>query len=468
MEVSYKMPTLYRPELLSMEGAFHAGIGMLVGDDGTILNIGADLPVEDATRVEMSGRAMLPGLVNGHSHTFQRLIRGVAEHRGPNGDDFWAWRNTMYRAASQLTPEEVYDVARMAFLEMALTGITAVGEFHYLHRQPDGTAYDDPNLLSKAVIDAARSVGLRICLLRVAYSRAGYQMTPNPGQRRFYETNVEYLNSMERLAADIQGLGSTVTFGVAPHSIRAVTLDEVKTIHEWAQMRGLPIHMHMAEQTAELAACEREYGSTPVKLMAESGLLSSHTTLVHAIHVTAEEIAAIGKAGSTICSCPTTERNLGDGIIDADQACAAGIPFSFGTDSQANINLLEDARELDYHLRLKRQRRVLLDGIHGEEISQRLFGYATTGGAKSLGMNTGELKAGWPADFFTIDLNDVSIAGSAPDELLSTIVFGSERTAVCDVVSNGRPIISNRQSAFAEEIVTRYTAVARRLSALPS
>jgi formimidoylglutamate deiminase len=226
--------------------------------------------------------------------------------------------------------------------------------------------------------------------------------------------------------------------------------------------------MHMAEQTAELAACKREYGSTPVKLMAENGLLSSRTTLVHAIHVAPEEFAAIARANTTICSCPTTERNLGDGIIDADQACDAGVPFSFGTDSQANINLLEDARELDYHLRLKQQRRVLLDGIHGEEIAQRLFGYATTGGANSLGMNTGELKAGRPADFFTVDLNDLSIAGATPEELLSTIVFGSERTAVCDVVSNGRVIVSSRQSALTEEIVMRYTAVARRLSALPA
>ena len=398
------MSTLYRPELLYMDGAFHGGMGLLVEDDGAILNIGKDLSAEGATVIAMSGKAMLPGLVNGHSHTFQRLIRGVAEHRRVNGDDFWAWRNTMYRAASQLTPEELYDVARMAFLEMAFTGITAVGEFHYLHRQPDGTAYDDPNLLSKAVIDAARSVGLRICLLRVAYSRAGYQLSANPGQARFYETNVEYLNSMERLASDIRGLDPTVTLGVAPHSIRAVTLNEVRHVNEWAELRGLPIHMHMAEQTAELAACEREYGSTPVKLMAENGLLSSRTTLVHAIHVTSEEIAAIAASGATICSCPTTERNLGDGIIDADQACAAGVPFSFGSDSQANINLLEDARELDYHLRLKQQRRVLLDGINGQEISQRLIGYATTGGANSLGMNIGELKAGRPADFFTVDL----------------------------------------------------------------
>jgi formimidoylglutamate deiminase len=468
MEVSNTMPTLYRPELLYFEGAFHRGMELLVGDDGAILSIGTDTSPESATVVAMPGKAMLPGLVNGHSHTFQRLIRGVAEHRGVNGDDFWAWRNTMYRAASQLTPEELYDVARMAFLEMAFTGITAVGEFHYLHRQPDGTAYDDPNLLSKAVIDAARSVGLRICLLRVAYSRAGYQLPPSPGQTRFYETNLEYLNSMERLAADIQGLDPTVSFGVAPHSIRAATIDEVRRASEWAQLRGLPIHMHMAEQTAELDACVREYGSTPVKLMAENGLLTSSTTLVHAIHVTSEEIAAIGRAGTTICSCPTTERNLGDGIIDADQACAAGIPFSFGTDSQANINLLEDARELDYHLRLKQQRRVLLDGINGEEIAQRLFGYATTGGAKSLGMNTGELKAGLPADFFTVDLNDLSIAGVTAGELLSTIVFGSERTAICDVVSNGRVLVANRQSPLTEEIVTRYTAVARRLSSLPA
>jgi formimidoylglutamate deiminase len=456
------MPTLYLPDLLYTEGAFRSGPGLLVGDDGVILRIGSDLSAEGLTTVRMPGKAILPGLVNGHSHSFQRLIRGVAEHCGPNGDDFWAWRNTMYRAASQLEPDEVFDVARMTFLEMALSGITAVGEFHYVHRQQDGTPYEDPNLLAKRIIDAANSVGLRICLLRVAYARAGYELPPNPGQQRFYESCDEYLESVNRLADDLRGGPSTVSMGVAPHSIRAVTLEDLKHISEWAKERQLPIHMHIAEQTAEIAACEREYGLSPVRLLAQNGLLSDRLTLVHAIHTSPDEVAAMAAANVTICSCPTTERNLGDGIVDAETAIRQGIRFSFGSDSQATINLLEDARELDYHLRLKQQRRVLLDGIGGEDMAARLFRYATVGGAQSLRINTGLLEAGRPADFFSVDLQDVSIAGVAPEELLPMVVFSLERTAVRDVVMNGRAVVTDGRHALGHEIVSRYREVARR------
>jgi len=456
------MPTLYLPDLLYTEGAFRPGLGLLVGDDGSILRIGSDLAADNLTTVKMPGRAILPGLVNGHSHSFQRLIRGVAEHCGPNGDDFWAWRNTMYRAASQLEPDDVFDVARMTFLEMALSGITAVGEFHYVHRRQGGTPYDDPNLLAKRIIDAANSVGLRICLLRVAYARAGYELPPNPGQQRFYESCEEYLESVDRLADDLRDGPSTVSMGVAPHSIRAVMLESLKRISAWAEERQLPIHMHIAEQAAEIAACEREYGLSPIRLLAQHGLLSDRLTLVHAIHTSPDEVAALAKANVTICSCPTTERNLGDGIIDAEKAIEQGILFSFGSDSQATINLLEDARELDYHLRLKRQRRVLLDGIDGEDMAARLFRYATVGGAQSLRMKAGVLEPGRPADFFSVDLQDVSIAGVAPEELLSMIVFSLERTAVRDVVMNGRAVVTEGQHALTDEIVTRYRQVASR------
>lgn len=461
------MPTLYLPELLYTDGAFHEGVGILVDEQGSILAIGKDLPATNANVICLPGKAVLPGLVNGHSHSFQRLIRGVAEHAGENGDDFWAWRNTMYRAALHLTPNELYDVARMAFLEMALSGITAVGEFHYVHRQPDGSAYDDPNLLAKRVIDAAKSVGIRICLLRVAYARAGYDLPPNPGQLRFYETTDDFLSAADLLATDVADL-PTVSMGVAPHSIRATTLEGVERVARWANENDKPIHMHMAEQTAELTACEREYGLTPVALMAKSDLLSPRLTLVHAIHVTDEEVAALGAAGTTICSCPTTERNLGDGIIDADAAIVAGIPFSFGSDSQATINLLEDARELDYHLRLKQQRRVLLDRINGQAMATRLFSYATIGGARSLLLNTGTLEVGRPADFFVVDLNDVSIAGSTKEELLSTIVFTLERTGVTDVVVNGSHIVADHAHPQSSEIIAQYRAVARRVASIPS
>jgi formimidoylglutamate deiminase len=458
------MPTFYLPELLFSDATFHTGVGLLVDDQGLIVQVAAVPEDSSANIVRMPGKALLPGLVNGHSHTFQRLIRGVAEHCGANGDDFWAWRNTMYRAASSLEPDELFDVARMAFLEMALSGITAVGEFHYVHRAPDGSGYADANVLAKRVIDAANSVGLRICLLRVAYARAGFDMPPNPGQRRFYETTEEFLEASTELAEFVGKGPSTVSMGVAPHSIRAVRLESLKRITSWAADRRLPIHIHVAEQTAEIVACEREYGARPVALLAQHGLLSERMTLVHAIHTAPEEVDAIATSGSTICSCPTTERNLGDGILAAESAIARGIPFSFGTDSQATINLLEDARELDYHLRLERQRRVVLDRIDGKDISARLFSYATAGGAHSLGINSGRLEPGRVADFFTVDLKDVSIAGSSVEELLPTVVFSLERTAVRDVAVNGRIILADGEHALGSEIVERYVRVAARVA----
>lgn len=457
------MPTLYLPDLIYAGDAFRSGEGLLVGDDGVILRIGSGLPTGGAAMVRMPGKALLPGLVNAHSHSFQRLIRGSAEHCGPNGDDFWAWRNLIYQAASPLEPEDVFDVARMAFLEMALSGITAVGEFHYVHARPDGAPYDDPNLLTKRVIEAANSVGLRICMLRAAYARAGYDLPQDAGQQRFYESGDEYLRNVEYLAAELLNAPSTVSMGVAPHSVRGVKLDALARIAEWAEVRGLPIHLHAAEQATEIAACEREHGDPPIRLLARYGLLSNRMTLVHAIHTAPDEVEAIAGAGAIICACPTTERNLGDGIIDAQSAIERGILFCFGSDSQANIHLLEDARELDYHLRLQRRRRVLLDGIDGEDISSRLFRYATQGGATSLGLSSGALEAGRPADFFTIGLDDVSIAGVAPRELLPMVVFGLERTAIRDVTIDGRMVVREGRHAQGEEIISRYRELAGRL-----
>ena len=455
-------PTVYCPDLVYLDGKFVSGHGVRVGADGMIAGIGQAEAEVAGHVVRMPSRALLPGLVNGHSHSFQRLIRGRAETRGASGNNFWTWRNTMYRAAHAPDTGDVYDVARMTFLEMALAGITSVGEFHYLHKRPDGAAYNDANELAKQVVAAARSVGLRICLLRVAYLRAGYKLEPNRGQTRFYETLPEYLKNTEALAgavAEQTGVG----IGVAPHSVRAVPLDALKEIAQWAEGRELPIHMHVAEQRAENAACEEEYGATPVQLLARNGLLTSRSTLVHAIHITPDELDALADAKATVCSCPTTERNLGDGIIDAEAAIAKGVGFCFGSDSQATIDLLEDARELDYHLRLVREQRVILDGVAEMDISQRLLGYATAGGARSLGVNAGELRPGACADFFTVDLNDVSIAGATAEGLTAAVVFGMDRAAVCDVVIGGERIVDNGRHTQQHEIVQRYRELSERV-----
>jgi formimidoylglutamate deiminase len=433
------MTTLYRPDLLYADGRFQSGSGLLIDNDGRILD--PDAETDSGNIVYLPGKAILPGFVNTHSHSFQRLIRGKSESRVTSGKDFWSWRGTMYHAAAHLSPDEVYNVARMAFLEMVLAGTTTVGEFHYLHAAPIGSPYEDPNLLAKKVIAAARSIGIRIALLRSAYLRSGYQLPPDPGQRRFYETLPAFLGNMAALANEIPATPA-VSLGVAPHSIRAVPLDSLREIASLARDRHLPLHMHISEQVAENEACLREYGSTPIALLAKERLLGPDWTAIHATHTTAEEIAQLADANATICACPTTERNLGDGILAAGHVMRSGISVALGSDSQAQIDPLEDARELDYHLRLAQQQRAILDQIGNVPLARRLYNCATTN-----------------ADFFTIDLHDPSIAGHSADDLLPLIVFGLDRTAVRDVCVNGRLILRDGLHPLQDEIVSRYAEV---------
>jgi formimidoylglutamate deiminase len=422
------------PDYVYVDGRFQAGRAVVCDDTGKIVEVSENVP--DAIRLK--GRALLPGMVNAHSHAFQRVIRGRTEHRSQHStDSFWTWREQMYTAANTLEPQDLYTVSRLAFLEMALTGITAVGEFHYIHHSRDGSPYSDPNLLEREVIRAARDVGIRIALLRVAYARAGYQTDPNPQQVRFIEDSPDvYLKNLEQLL-DVND--DMAWIGVAPHSVRAVPLDYLKTIVAFANERGLPVHMHVAEQPAEVSACIAEHGRSPVALLETEGLLSKRFTAVHAIHMTPKDIAALARSGAFVCACPTTERNLGDGIVPADAYFDGGVRIALGSDSQIQIDLLEDARELEYHLRLQKMERNVLAPM----LAERLFDCATINGAASIGFDGGRIKPGAPADFFTVDLNDLSIAGSSPDDLLSNIVFSLARTAVRDVVVGGKRIIEN-------------------------
>jgi formimidoylglutamate deiminase len=458
--------TLYLPEILFAKSSLTPGTGLLVDADGLVAGVFAkDAAPAEAQLISLPGKALLPGLANAHSHTFQRLFRGRAEGRIAGGDTFWAWREQMYRAAAFLSPEDLYDVARATFLEMVSAGITAVGEFHYLHRDPHGKAYSDPNLLSRQVIAAAQSVGLRICLLRTAYFRAGFNLPPHPGQLRFYESLDEYLRNLEELASSYS-LTQNVTVGAAPHSIRAVPLQAIQQIAATAPGR-MPLHMHISEQPKENIACIAEFGMTPVSLMANHGILSPETTLIHAIHLTPGEFNSVAAAGATICSCPTTERNLGDGIFPADIAARLGIPVAFGSDSQAQIDILEDARQLEYHLRLRDGQRGILDAPE-QPIGSSLFRAATANGYRSLGLPGGSLATGQPADFFTVDLDDLSILGLDAESLSTQAVFSLSKSAIRDVAVQGRLILKDGEHKEAEEIRSRYREVQTRYLAAGS
>ncbi len=451
--------TAYEPELLYRDERFVRGGRMLVEPDG---RIGNEADAEKVVR--LVGKVLLPGFVNAHSHAFQRLIRGRAESRAVSGRDFWSWRNTMYQAAAALSPDDMFDVTRMCFLEMVKAGITTVGEFHYVHNRPDGTAYSDANTLARQVIRAAHSVGLRIVLLRSAYLRAGFELAPDAGQQRFYESADTYIENTAALLDEMAG-ASNVTVAVAPHSLRAVPLSDLHRIASWARERKLPIHMHVAEQTGENDACLREYGATPVQLLAREGLLGPDFVAVHAIHLDDREREQFAASGAIICSCPTTERNLGDGIVAADASLALGVRHAFGSDSQAQIAPLEDARELDYHLRLQQQQRAVLDQPSEDRpaIAPLLLRCATRTGAEALGTAAGNLRAGELADMVTFALNDLSIAGHHETSLLPALVFGAERSAVRDVMVAGRFILRDGHHPLEEEIVRRYRELSDRV-----
>ncbi|HEX8069610.1 MAG TPA: formimidoylglutamate deiminase [Pyrinomonadaceae bacterium] len=524
MATGAKTLTAWLPELLYADGRFVRGAALVADAAGRVVAVTHAYERLGARVVPLKGRALLPGLVNAHSHSFQRVIRGRTEHRAAARDSFWTWREQMYAAAERLAPADLYDAARMAFLEMVLGGITAVGEFHYLHRAPGGDLYADPNLLAAEVVRAARDVGLRIALLRVAYARAGFDTPPDPRQARFIEPDAEtFLTHTAELGrtlaraddqlistddqptgADVNAAGAdaheartdahaagaraprAAWVGVAPHSVRAVPLAYLQAVAAYARQRALVLHMHIAEQPAELAACVREQGRTPVALLADEGVLDARFTAVHAVHVTPAEIDRLARAGAHVCACPTTERNLGDGVVPADKFFAAGIPVALGTDSHVQIDLLEDARALEYHLRLQRLERAVLapaptqtDAPPGQAaassaqmnappaqlsaLAARLFACATEAGARSIGAPGGELAPGRAADFFTVALDDPSIAGAAAADLLPAVVFALARTAVRDVAVGGRLVVEDGRHAAQGEIVTRFAKLQRKL-----
>lgn len=455
------MQTLLADHVL-LDGQIRSQVGITIDDDGTIVSVGQ--APEGSETVRLRGRLLIPGFVNGHSHAFQRAIRGRSEYRVPGreSDDFWTWREQMYAAAQRLSPEDVEAVSHMAFVEMARAGITTVGEFHYLHHQADGTRYADPDELAHRVAAAAEAAGIRLVLLRVGYARAGYGRDPDPRQALFIDRSPEEtLASVERLRS--RGL----RVGVAPHSVRAQPLHWLRTLGAYAKEHGLPLHMHVSEQPREIDECLAEHGMRPVDLLAREGLLDDRFTGVHGVHLTDGERRALGEVGSTICACPTTERNLGDGIVAAKELFEAGVSICFGTDSQIEIAPLQDARALEYHLRLRDLQRALLGHPEGDDtpdrMAARLLECTAASGARSLGVETGRLEVGLPADLLSFDLDDPSICGAGPDTLLSTLVFSAERTALTDVWANGRKIVSEGRHFAQEAAVSKFREVMDRL-----
>ncbi len=431
-------------------------------EDGLIASIGYG-PWD----VDLGEVVIAPGVINGHSHAFQRVIRGRTEFLDASRphEDFWSWRTLMYAAAGRLTPESIEAVSRMSFLEMALTGVTHVGEFHYVHHQADGTPYEDPNELAHRVIAAARSVGIRITLLKVAYHRGGVGKPASPQQRRFIEPDVDtYLKHSAALGARYAS-DPEVSVGLAPHSIRAVPGHWLDGVAEYSDETGCVVHIHACEQRRELEESIAEYGAGPVPVFADRGLLNPRVTLVHATHLNEDDLALMAHERPTVCACPTTERNLGDGFLPATALSERRVPISLGSDSQAQIDLWADVRLVEYHERLLKERRNVLamtreawfeDDAQRLETADVLWPMLNAHGARSLGSEAGTLAVGRPADFITIDLNDVSIAGTTQETVKSDLVFSLQSRAVRDVYVGGRPIVEDGVHPQEAEIVARF------------
>jgi formiminoglutamate deiminase len=381
--------------------------------------------------IERDGdRILLDGLATAHSHAFQRALRGLTQRRASGGDSFWSWRGLMYQLAERLDPESIYAASRLAYAELAMAGVTAVGEFHYVHHQPDGTPYDDRIALADAVVRAARDCGLRICLLRVLYHRAGAGRPAEGAQRRFSDAGVDdALADVDTLDARFAG-DDGVTVGLAPHSVRAVPRAWLGEAARFAADRGMPLHMHVAEQRRELAECQAEHGLTPVQLLAADELLSDRFVAVHATHLTDDEVRALGDARAFACICRTTERDLGDGHCDAAALVAAGVRLCTGVDSHAVSDPFEEARAIELDDRSRAEARHLVAD------PPALLEAASGHGYAAIGM------AGLAArDRVVLDAGDPALIGATEPLLADAVVYGAGPRAVTAVEVAGDRIV---------------------------
>ncbi len=380
----------------------------------------------------------MPALANAHSHAFHRALRGRTQGRRGT---FWTWRDLMYRVADRLDPDNYYRLARATFAEMAMAGIGVVGEFHYVHHRRGGGAYDDPNAMGVALAAAATDAGIRLTLLDTLYLHGGFASAPDvgyaplrPEQTRFSDGSPQaWLERLNHLAATVGGPQTAV--GAAVHSVRAVDPASIGMAARWAARHHAPLHVHVSEQPEENRQCLAVHGRTPIAVIADAGGLGPATTLIHATHATEEDISMVGEAGAICCLCPTTERDLGDGIGPSEDLARAGARLCLGSDSHAIVDLFEEARAVEMGQRVTKLQR----GVHATEA---LAAMATRNGYRSLGWKEGGVLAGGRlADFTTISFKSARLAGVDPAHARAAAVFAASGADVHQLVVGGVPVV---------------------------
>lgn len=420
-------------------------------DNGLILS--ATAGAEQTPEATKLSGLTIPGMANTHSHAFHRALRGRT-HEGTGS--FWTWRDQMYAVAQKLTPDSYYQLARAVYGEMVLAGITAVGEFHYVHHQPDGTPYADPNAMGLALLAAATDVGLRITLLDTAYLRGGIAGTSPDGylsiderQQRFSDGSVE--NWTDRVS-DLLGASDSdrVQVGAAIHSVRALTVSEMKQVGGFVNKNDLPLHVHLSETLTENHECENAFAVSPTELLERADVLSQRLTAIHATHMSDTDINLLRLYQSGVCMCPTTERDLADGIGPSTRFAEAGIDISLGSDSHAVIDMFEEARAVELNERL-------LSHVRGNHSIDALAAMTSTNGCRALGWQGGRIQVGQLADFVSVRLVSIRTAGSDQNTALGSVIYSASPTDVDSVIIGGEVVVTggkHRSVDVAAELAT--------------
>lgn len=409
---------------------------------GTLTEVTPETDAPDG--VAHAAGPVLPGMPNLHSHAFQRAMAGLTEYRANPADSFWSWRDLMYRFALKITPDALAAIARWLYVEMLKCGYTSVCEFHYVHHAQDGSRYPQLAELGTRVIGAAQSAGIGITMLPVSYQFSGFGgQPPRDDQRRFINTPdglLELIDAMRRAAPEHGGL----RYGVAPHSLRAVSESGLRTLLD-SLPADAPVHIHIAEQTAEVDDCVRTYGARPVQWLLDHFDVDTRWCLVHATHLDAAETEALAESGAVAGLCPSTEANLGDGVFPAVDYLAHGGAIGIGSDSHASVDWRAELRLLEYGQRLVHRARNVLAGSTQAHVADRLFDASLTGGALASGRPIGELHAGCRADWLVLDPDHPAIAEHDSASWLSGVVFAEHgATPVRDVYTGGVRVVSDR------------------------
>ncbi|MEF7612714.1 formimidoylglutamate deiminase [Aquincola sp. MAHUQ-54] len=438
-----------------LPAGWHDGVLLAVDAQGHWAEVrpGVAEPPPDAQRL---AGPVLPGLVNAHSHAFQRAFAGLAERREQAADDFWSWRDRMYQVALRITPGQLRAIATHLYVELLRGGYTQVCEFHYLQHDEDGSPYGDPLAMSWALADAAADAGIGLTMLPVLYERAGFaQPALRPDQRRFASTAEGIWATRQRLAASGRPL---LTAGLALHSLRAAPPEAIGRLRTLAEGFDGPIHIHVAEQTSEVDDCLRHTGQRPIEWLARQGLLDARWQLVHATHTTPSEIDAVAAAGAGAVLCPSTEANLGDGLADLPGWLASGAPLALGSDSHVTRAWREELRLLEYGQRLaRRQRNVSAAPEAGQPATaERLWARVQAGSGAAAGLGPWGLQAGARADLLVADLQDHALRGIPPTHLLDALVFSSPGRPWRDVMVAGRWVVSAHRHAGAQAVADSF------------